>query len=274
MATIASTLPVGNERLDLLSGTPRAHPIDRWIFVFMAAWFIAITLIGFIPDSIMKIGMVGSGARPHFPPILHLHAVLMGSFLLLLLAQTSLMALGRRELHIRLGLLGIALAAALVTAGFVLVPTMYYETWYGLQSASPDARPGLRSLLSIKENILLLQMRVGLLFSLLLLVGLRARRGDAGVHKRMMIIATAMALPAAIDRMTWLPTTFPVNPLSTDLYTLPALSPMLAWDLARNHRVHKAYWIWLAAFVPLSLVVHALWDTPWWHETARGLLRV
>ena len=61
MATV-STVPVREDgRLDLLSGTPRAHALDRWIFVFMAVWFIAIVLTGFIPDSLMKVEMVKTG---------------------------------------------------------------------------------------------------------------------------------------------------------------------------------------------------------------------
>src|SRR5205823_5158146 len=79
-----------------LSGTPRAHAIDRWIFVFMAAWFILIVLTGFIPDSIAKVGAVQAGQRPPFPIVLHMHAVVMGSFLVLLLTQSVLMSTGRR----------------------------------------------------------------------------------------------------------------------------------------------------------------------------------
>ena len=88
MATVAETFGGRIRRDDLLSGTPRAHAIDRWIFVAMAAWFIAIVLAGFIPDSLMKIEMVRTGQRPPFPLVLHMHAVLMGSFLLLLLAPS------------------------------------------------------------------------------------------------------------------------------------------------------------------------------------------
>src|SRR6476659_8549317 len=125
MATAAGAYTKYQPHTDILSGTPRAHAIDRWIFVFMAAWFIVITLAGFIPDSIMKVGMVQAGARPPFPLVLHMHAVLMGSFLSLLLAQTWLMATGRRELHMRLGIAGMVLAVLLVAVGCVLAPTMY-----------------------------------------------------------------------------------------------------------------------------------------------------
>ena len=116
MATIAETPGYSGQRPDALSGTPRAHAVDRWIFVFMAVWFIAITLTGFIPDSLMKVEMVKAGLRPPFPIVLHMHAVVMGSFLLVLLAQTWLMATGRRAYHMQLGLLGFGLAALLVHA--------------------------------------------------------------------------------------------------------------------------------------------------------------
>lgn len=274
MATIAERIPERAARPDHLSGTPRAHAIDRWIFVFMAAWFIAITLAGFIPDSIMKVGMVRAGARPPFPIVLHMHAVLMGSFLLLLLTQTVLMATGRRALHMQLGVLGMVLAAALVVVGCVLAPTMYYETWNALQTAPAAARGQLQQVLSIKEDILLLQLRIGLLFPLFLVIGLKARGGNSGLHKRMMILATVMALPAGIDRIPWLPSMMPASPLLVDFYTVLAISPMLAWDVIRNRSVHQAYWIWFAITIPFAVVVNLLWDTPGWHATATHIMGV
>ena len=274
MATIAQPIAARQRLPDALSGTPRAHAIDRWIFVFMAAWFIAIVLAGFIPDSLMKIEMVRTGQRAPFPLVLHFHAVLMGSFLLLLLAQTGLMATGRRALHMQLGVLGMVLAAALVAVGFVLAPTMYYETWNALQSAPPVVQAKLREVLSIKEDILLLQLRIGILFPLFLAIGLRARGKDAGLHKRMMILATVMALPAGIDRIPWLPSMMPTSPLSVDLYTIAAISPMLVWDVIRNHSLHRAYWIWFAVTLPFAAVVNLLWDTPAWHATAKQVMGV
>jgi hypothetical protein len=274
MATIAERLAYNKSGSDVLSGTPRAHAIDRWIFVFMAAWFIAVVLTGFIPDSVMKVGMVRAGTRPPFPLVMHLHALLMGSFLLMLLTQTWLMATGRRALHMQLGVLGMVLAAALVVVGFILAPTMYHQAWGALQSAPPNARAKLQEALSIKDDILLLQSRIGILFPLFLIIGLRARGSNAGLHKRMMILATAMAMPAGIDRISWLPSTIPASALSVDLYTLLVVSPMFAWDVIRNRAVHPAYWIWLGVNLPFALVVQSLWDTPAWHATARQIMGV
>ena len=274
MATIVNT-PVGEvERRDLLSGTPRVGFVDRWIFVFTAASFIAIVLAGFIPDSFMKIAMVEGGQRPPFPLVMHMHAVLMGSFLLLLLAQTWMMATGRCAFHMQLGLLAMVLAPALVLVGFALVPTMYYETWSAMQSAPPEARAKLQELLTIKENIMLLQIRIGILFPLFLAIALKARGRNAGVHKRMMILATVMAMPAGIDRIPWLAHTMPGSPLSPDLYTLLAIAPMFMWDVLRNRNVHPAYVIWLIVNLPFAIALHGLWDTPWWHQTARQIMGV
>jgi hypothetical protein len=274
MATLAETRRLTERRPDVLSGTPRAHSIDRWIFVFMAAWFIAIVLAGFIPDSLMKVELVRTGQRPPFPPVLHMHAVLMGSFLLLLLAQSWLMATGRSAQHMRLGMLAMVLAPALVIVGFVLAPTMYHMLWEGAQAAPPGKREELQGALGIWENILLLQIRIGILFPLFLAIGLKARGRNAGMHKRMMFLATVMALPAGIDRIPWLPSTMPGSPMGADLYTLLAIAPMFLWDVIRNRSIHPAYVIWLAVNLPFAIAVHGLWDTPWWHHTARQIMGV
>jgi hypothetical protein len=274
MATVAAPSPAFQPRHDHLSGTPRAHAIDRWIFVFMAGWFIGIVLAGFIPSSLAKIEMVRSGLRPPFPFVMHAHAVLMGSFLLLLLAQSWLMATGRSAYHMRLGILSLVLAPAIVIVGLVLAPTMYHQLLDALQTAPPEARAGIQERLSFSENVKLIQLRIGILFPLFLAIAFRARGREAGLHKRMMFLATAIPLPAGIDRIPWLPKTLPDSPLSPDLYILVAIAPMFIWDVARNGYVHRAYWIWLAICLPFTIAVHALWDTPWWHATARAMMGV
>lgn len=274
MATVADRFSFKEHRPDLLSGTPRAHAIDRWIFVGMAAWFIAIVLVGFIPDAMMKVAMVKAGARPPFPPVLHMHAVVMGSFLLTLLAQSWLMATGRRDYHMQLGVLGALLAAALVVVGFILAPTMYYQVWGGATFGPPEVRKALAPVVPLLENILLLQIAAGLMFALFVTIGLRARGRNAGLHKRMMFLAVAVPLGAAISRMHWLPSTMPASPLSINLFVLVAIAPMFVWDVIRNRRVHKAYLIWFPVFVIVTTAVNLTWDKPWWHATAKTIMRV
>lgn len=274
MATVAQKLWLKERHPDILSGTPRAHAIDRWIFVFTAVWFILIVLTGFVPDSIGLLGAVKSGAHPPLPIVLHMHAIAMGSFLLLVLTQSILMATGRREQHKKLGIAAFVLVPLLVAIGCVLAPTIYHLVWNLAQSGPPDLRPQFHKRVLALENILLLQIRIGILFPLLMIIALKNRGANVGLHKRMIFLATAVPLPAAIDRMTWLPNTLPASPVGTDLWILAALSPLFMWDIVRNRRVHEAYWIWLAMYVPVALLVYRLWDTPWWHSTARTIMAV
>ncbi|MEO6226000.1 MAG: hypothetical protein ABIO80_09160 [Sphingomicrobium sp.] len=274
MATVAGKLDSPDRRPDVLTGTPRAHALDRWIFVAMAAWFIVIVLTGFVPDSMMKVAMVKAGARPPFPPIMHIHAVLMGSFLLLLLAQSVMMATGRCALHKQVGIAAFVLVPALVVVGAILAPTMYHIVWDGAHHGPPPVQAALTPVVPFLENILLLQLSAGILFGLFMTMALRARSANSGFHKRMIFLATAVPLAAAIDRMWWLPSTLPASPIATTGYILLAVAPMLLWDVMRNRRVHEAYLVWAAIFMPVSLLVARLWDTPWWHATAQRIMGI
>ena len=246
--------------------------IDRWIFVFMAVLLIAVTLTGFIPDSVMKIGLVETGKRPPFPLVMHLHAVAMGSWLLLLLAQTSLMATGRRAGHRQLGLTAMVLAPAVVVIGVVLAPTMYQQLWNSVHAmpGGPDA-DGLQQV-AIRGNIALIQIQIGVVFAIVVTLAVRARKRDLATHKRLMVLAPIVAMPAAVDRITWLPATMPGSPLSPELYILLLAAPIFVWDLYRLGRVQRAYGIWLALVLPTGLLVNVLWNTPWWQRTVPWLM--
>jgi len=274
MATLAETLGLAERKPDVLSGTPRAHAIDRWIFVFMAAWFIAIVLAGFIPDSLMKIEMVRTGQRPPFPLVLHMHAVLMGAFLLLLLAQTVMVATGRCALHKQVGIAAFVLVPALVAVGLILAPTMYWQVWGGAHFGPPEVRAALTPVVSLVENILLLQISAGLLFALFIGVALGARAKHSGMHKRMMFLATATPLGAAISRIHWLPTSMPQSPWSILAFCILSVAPMFLWDVMRNKRVHEAYRLWLAVYLPVAALVTFAWDKPWWHAAAQRIMGV
>ncbi len=246
--------------------------IDRWIYVIVAALFISIVLVGFIPDSLGKIALIEAAQQPPFPPILHIHAVLMGAFLILLLTQTVLAALGKLQFHRTLGLAAFVLVPALVIVGFILVPTIYHSIIDSLKVTPPSAQAEIRKVIPIVDDIMLLQIRIGLLFPFFIAIGISARKSDSGLHKRLMILAITPALAAAFNRMDWLPTTLPQTPLSSDLYILLAAMPLFAWDLFRTRKVHKAYLIWLGGFVLVSVPVYILWNSDWWHAMAPRLV--
>src|SRR4051812_39872525 len=190
MATVAKGVPARRPPEDVPSGAPGAHAVDGWFFGAMAACFITIVLIGFIPDSIIKVGIIQAGGRPPFPPILHAHAVLMGSFLLLLLAQSVMMATGRCALHKQVGMAAFVLVPALVVVGIILAPTIYHQIWDAAHSGPPQLREAMTPVVSRLENILLLQIHAGVLFGLFMAMALSVRHANSGFHKRMVFLAT------------------------------------------------------------------------------------
>ena len=245
---------------------------DRWIYVFMAGLFVVTALVGFIPDSIGLLEAVDVGQRPPLPPILHVHAMLMGTWLLLLLAQTTLMATGHSGQHMKLGLIAIVLVPIMVIAMFGVVNSMW--SWIGSIPEgvmAPDELSGIKAILS---NILLVQIRVALLFPALIAWAVFVRRNDPQTHKRLMILATILPLPAAVDRMSWLPATIPDNPASIHLYSLLLLLPVLIYDVVRRGQVHRAYVIGIALNLPFIIATHVLWSSPWWLAVAPTLVGV
>lgn len=274
MATTASELSGGVSPQPTGTSDPGwVGIIDRWIYVIMAVWFIATTLAGFIPTSVGKVMAIRAGVMPPFPVVLHVHAVLMGSWLLLLLAQTTLMATGRRAFHQQLGIAGMVLAPAMVATGFVLVPTMVSYNWALIEAAPPEALEwGAERSKMFLSSLVAAQIMVGLLFAVFFIWAMRVRSRDAGMHKRLLVLATAMPLAAAIDRMDWLPTSYPEGPLSPLGWPVLWVLPMFLWDLFRQRRVHKAYIAWAALYAPAAAIVYQLWWSPGWIALVQRLL--
>jgi hypothetical protein len=265
-ATITGDSDLGGGRGNRIAGA-----IDHWIHVFMAGWFVVITLVGFVPDSIGLVAAVRSGVRPPLPPILHLHALLMGSLLVLLLAQTILIANGKRGRHQWLGRAMFVLAPTIFLVWLVLVPTVYREYWHAAHSHGASVL--VRKLAGALDDIFLGQLRVGILFPLFVFLGLNARRSDPEMHKRMMILAVATILSPAIARMWWLPKPLP-GLMSFDLYLLLIVLPMLAWDVLRTRTVPKPYLVWFGCYAVVTIPVYALAGSTWWHATVPHIMLV
>lgn len=245
---------------------------DRHVFVFTAALFVVLTLAGFIPSSLEKIGAVQAGARPPFPIALHVHAVLMGAWLVLLLAQSVLSATGRRTWHRAMGVAGALMLPAIVLSGVWLIQV----TWEGLWSPAAEAMPAaaLAETRTFVTNILLLQARALFAFALFLAWALLVRRTDPQSHRRLVLLGTAVPVLAGIDRLTmslgW--TTMPASPLALDIYLLLITLPLLGWDLLRHRQVHPATRVWILVNLPLALATNLLWSSPWWLTNAPRLM--
>ena len=245
---------------------------DRWIWVFITGMYFVIVLTGFIPDSLNKIAAVESGSRQPFPLIMHFHAVTMGAWISLLLAQSTLMAIGNRAWHFRLGLVSVVLVP-LIVFGMVGIVSSGFATLASLPAGAIPAETLATAKFQV-SNLVLPQIRTVLLFSVFVTWALLVRRKDSGMHKRLLLLATLLPLPAAYDRITWLPSTLPASPLSVDLYMLLLMLPMVVYDLVRLGRIHKAVVIFTGANIPFLAFTYLNWGSEVWLATAPRLFGI
>lgn len=247
----------------------------RWFFVGVATLFILMALAGFVPTSIAKLGAVHAGQRPPLPPVLHVHAAMMGAWLLLLLGQAVLATTGRRVWHRRLGYAGAVLLPAIIVTGVLLLIATWQMVW-GPAAAAAMPPAVLAETKTFLGNILSVQIRALVTFTGFIAWALLLRRSDPEGHKRLMFLATAIPLVAGLDRFTtalgW--TTLPASPLSQDICLLVAALPLLAHDLIRQGRLHRVAVAWLAINLPFAIATNLLWGSSWWLATAPRLMGV
>src|SRR5712691_5305233 len=87
---------------------------DRRLYVWFAAFMPIIVLIGFSRSYYLK-GFFGFPALPSL--LVHLHGIVMTSWVVLFVTQVTLVETGRTRTHQRLGVLGALLAPLVIVVG-------------------------------------------------------------------------------------------------------------------------------------------------------------
>lgn len=218
-----------------------------WIYVGLALSMSVTVFWGF---SYTYFAPLVAGTYPAVSPAIHLHGWSYFLWFLLLPVQASLIATGRRRMHITLGTASLALAAVMVFTG-VLVASVRIQQ--GLIAAEPD-------------ELTMFWRDFGqlIMYNMVLFVGFygaaMVRRDQPHFHKRMIVLASASVLPAAIFRIIvgltgfhWLATPEWVMPAA---FFLPAAFIVVGMvnDRRVRGRIHHAYVVGL----PILLVVHGL----------------
>src|SRR5262249_23693053 len=156
---------------------------DRRLYKWASVFIPLIVLVGFARTYYLK-GLFDTPAIPGL--LVHIHGVVMTSWVVLFVTQVSLVAAGRTRFPRRIGGLGAGVAAMVV---FVGVAT-------GISSAvrggGPSNLAGLRFLAVPLGDMLV--------FSILVGIALYSRR-RIETHKRLMLLATLSVLSAAIARI-------------------------------------------------------------------------
>jgi hypothetical protein len=230
-------------------------PADHRFFSVMAV-VMAITIVaGFANTYVPK---VVTGA-PTLPLIIHIHAVIFASWLAFFVIQTTLVFSGRTDVHRRLGIIGVVLAALMLVVGIATAIIVARLGDRGIPGVEfPDA-----------EGFLLLNLGATIVFATLVGAGWYFRR-NTQAHKRLMLMATAGALVGpGVSRLPFASGKPPVIAALAMAFLLAG--PV--YDLVTRRRVHPAYlWSGLLALAVIPPVVAQLSATVAWHSIASFLL--
>lgn len=160
---------------------------DRIFFQAFAVLVVFVVFVGFAQTfylaGVLQIPRWKAFAAPPHHWIVNLHGIIFSAWAVLLLVQTSLAKAGRIGLHRRLGLVGFALACLVVLAGVAVV----------CEQSARFYRPGQ----SVVTGTAQVFRVVG--FAALSYFGFRERRNPRA-HKRLMLLATIVLLPAPLVR--------------------------------------------------------------------------
>jgi hypothetical protein len=247
----------------MLAHTVTATRAEQRFYVWMAIAAALVVLGGFAPTYFLRsfttIARYPSGAvvSRSLPLLIHAHAIVSTSWLMLLVGQTTLVATGRIDLHRRMGIAGAVIALLLVGLG--------------VMTAIRGARDGWNPGGPFADSRAILAVTLGdiLLFASFVGAGLFLRR-NREAHKRLMILGTLAGLMwPAITRM---PYVAPRPPRMFGLLLLLVLA-MPAWDYWTNRRVHPVA-IWGPLIILASFPIRqALAATAGWGHFAEWLIR-
>lgn len=236
--------------MSIAIGRPVIRQTDRLFFSGMALASALILFLGFLPSYFYR-----STELPPLTPLYQLHGALFTAWIVLLVAQTALVAGGRTDIHRTLGVAGAALAAAVFIVGIaVSVETLRRN------GGPPGGDPRKFFAIPLGDIIVF-----GVLVGAAVL-----QRQQSETHKRLMLLATISLLTAAVARflrqvdMGGAPNLF----YGTDIFVLA----LVIYDLVSRGRVHPAT-LWggalVVGFKPLLFYVVAV--TPPWLALADAL---
>lgn len=222
-----------------MTAEPRAlrGRIDHRFYTWAALAAAAIVFVGFARTYYLK-GVYGG---PALTGLVHVHGAVMTTWVLLFIAQVSLVAARRTDIHRRLGVFGAVWACVMVVVGATTA----------IVAAKKGVSPGPPPLV-----FLVIPLGDLVVFSSLVGAGVWFRKRP-DVHRRIMLLAFVGILTAAIARI-------PIELIRTggplvffgltDLLVLACV----AFDTVRSRRLHPAF-AWGASFIiashPLRLML-------------------
>jgi hypothetical protein len=231
-----------------IAPTRRRRKPGRYFFLGMAILAIILLMLAFVPEY----RRFASGTFP-IARVLHVHAIIMGSWVAAFVVQAYLGATGRTALHRRFGPYAVAIGL-LGWASMVFVEFRAMIV-HPLPADAGDYDWNLPGPL------------VYLTFPIFLAWAVHERRRPAW-HKRLMMFALFLPLLAAIQRYLWIPIDYGYAPFAA-LLDVALLAPLAGYDLyVLKGRLHPATVRGTILLLASQALLFALWGTALWRDFA------
>lgn len=163
----------------------RARRSERWFYLGMALTTLAIAIVGFAPALLDR-----AGRKAPLTWAVAAHGALFGSWLILFVAQTTLVQTGRLAVHRRIGYAAAGMAVLMVITAYPITIAMA-RRGFDLSGDLSNSPGGVRANLVFQLGDLVS-------FTFLVAAAIWQRRRPA-IHKRLMVLATVGGLmPAAL----------------------------------------------------------------------------
>lgn len=225
---------------------------DRAFYRGVSIALLVTALVGFARTYFLKAAF----HAPPLTPLMHVHGVVGTAWLVLLVAQTSLVSAGRVGLHMKLGIAGALVAAAFVPLG-ILVPLE--------MARHGEVTPG-------RLVFLIFPLTQSLMFGGFVAAALWNRRRPE-LHKRLMLVSTAVMIPPALARLILFVPVGP-RPVAALVLSMAFVAAGMVHDWRTRGRVHRLY-VWATVAIVLSGPVRfVLGHTSAWQTLVRFVLRV
>jgi hypothetical protein len=240
------------------AASPSAHSIqgievENGFFVGMSLLLLATVLVGFAKSYFLA-GLVKA---PLPNKLIHIHAALFSSWILLLIAQASFISARRFDLHRRLGLFGFGLACAMTVVGIL---------------AATDSLRRIKMVGSVDmRTFYAVPLSDIVVFAVLIFLAYHWR-DDPATHKRLILIASITIVDAATGRdpLTRITTLPYLNNVFTQLYTVL----LAGFDLWYLRRIHRATLLGGLFSIVLLLLAIPIGSTRPWIAFADWMLRL
>ncbi len=234
------------------------HRRDHDFFLALVGLIWLVVLVGFVPEVIADAQRHG----PPYPLAVDIHAAAMVGWLSLLTTQVLLIRARRTDLHKRLGVVGVCLAAIIPILGVAAAIASDR-----VRAATGHPHPAFFSVQ---------------LFDMVAFAGAAAAaillRGDPAAHKRLILLATLACVDAGFSR--WLG--HPIRnllgsgfwPFMTQIYlaNIVLILGIGAYDLVTRRRLHAAYVGGAAWVLGCLFLAGWLYEIPAWVPIAARMI--